>query len=87
MEIATLEPYTYEEVGREVIPIEWRSEPTPYAIAFQHPYLAEFLSVVRTDEVVVRFQESNMKASVWQPLQDDRCRYIVMPMVLPGSEE
>jgi DNA polymerase III sliding clamp (beta) subunit (PCNA family) len=49
--------------------------------------LAEFLSVVREGEVVVRFPESNMQASVWQPLQDDRCRYIVMPMMLPGSEE
>jgi DNA polymerase-3 subunit beta len=79
--------YAYEEVGREVIPIEWRSEPTAYEIAFQHPYLAEFLSVVRESEVVVRFQESNRRAAVWQPLQDDRCRYIVMPMMLPGSEE
>ncbi|MFA0759087.1 MAG: hypothetical protein KEFWMYNX_001911 [Candidatus Fervidibacter sp.] len=77
---------SYEEVGREVIPIAWRSEPTAYEIAFQHPYLAEFLSVVREGEVVVRFQESNMQASVWQPLQDDRYRYIVMPMHLPGSE-
>ncbi len=77
---------SYEEVGREVIGIEWRSNPAAYEIAFQHPYLAEFLSVVRDGEVLVRFQESNTHASVWQPLHDETFSYIVMPMHLPGSE-
>jgi len=77
---------SYEEVGREVIGIEWRSEPMAYEIAFQHPYLAEFLGVVREGEVVARFQESNTAASLWQSTSDEAYRYIVMPMHLPGSE-
>ena len=77
---------SYEEVGREVIAIEWRSEPADYEIAFQHPYLAEFLSIVREGEVVARFQESNTSASLWQSVNDDSFQYIVMPMHLPASE-
>lgn len=77
---------SYEEVGREVIAIEWRTEPADYEIAFQHPYLAEFLSIVREGEVVARFQESNTSASLWQSVNDDSFQYIVMPMHLPASE-
>lgn len=77
---------SYEEVGREVIKIEWQSKPTVYEIAFQHPYLAEFLSIVKEGEVIVRFQEDNTSASVWQPKGDETFSYIVMPMHLPGSE-
>lgn len=81
-----LEMGSYEEVGKEIIPIEWLSDnPQPYTVAFQHPYLMEFLSTLRAGEVIASFQEP-MQAATWQPAQDERWIYVVMPMHLPGSE-
>ncbi len=77
---------SYEEVGREAIPIEWLSgTPQPYKIAFQHHYLMEFLAAVRTGSVVLNLQEPT-QAALLQPAEDDRWLYIVMPMHLPGAE-
>jgi DNA polymerase III sliding clamp (beta) subunit (PCNA family) len=54
MEIVAIdiEMGSYEEVGKETVGVEWLSgSPQPYTIAFQHPYLMEFLSTLRTGEV------------------------------------
>ncbi len=81
-----IEMGNYEEVGKEAVSVEWiSSPPQPYTIAFQHPYLMEFLSTLRSGEVNAKFQEPN-QAALWQPVNDDRWLYVVMPMHLPGAE-
>ena len=88
MEIVAIdiEMGSYEEVGKETVGVEWLSgSPQPYTIAFQHPYLMEFLSTLRTGEVTANFQEPT-QAALWQPVNDQRWLYVVMPMHLPGAE-
>ncbi len=88
MEIVAIdiEMGSYEEVGKETVEVEWiSSSPQPYTIAFQHPYLMEFLSTLRTGEVIANFQEPT-QAALWQPVNDQRWLYVVMPMHLPGAE-
>ncbi len=81
-----MEMGSYEEVGRETVPVEWLSgSPQPYTIAFQHPYLMEFLSTLRAGKVTANFQEPT-QAALWQPSEDDRWLYVVMPMHLPTME-
>ncbi len=81
-----IEMGSYEEVGKETIKAEWVSgSPQPYTIAFQHPYLMEFLSTLRSGEVTANFQEPT-QAALWQPVSDERWLYVVMPMHLPGAE-
>lgn len=77
---------SYEEVGKETIKVEWLSgSPEPYTIAFQHPYLMEFLSTMKTGEVTINFQEPT-QAALFKPSDDDNWLYVVMPMHLPGGE-
>ncbi|MGQ9463277.1 MAG: DNA polymerase III subunit beta [Candidatus Fervidibacter sp.] len=77
---------SYEEVGKETVKVEWLSgSPEPYTIAFQHPYLMEFLSTVKTGEVTINFQEPT-QAVLFKPSNDDNWLYVVMPMHLPGGE-
>jgi len=81
-----IEMGSYEEVGKETVRVEWLSgSPQPYTVAFQHPYLMEFLSTLRSGEVTANFQEPT-QAAMWQPVSDDRWLYVVMPMHLPGAE-
>ncbi|GBD00267.1 DNA polymerase III subunit beta [bacterium HR17] len=88
MEVATIEVEfgSYEEVAKETVPVEWLTEPQDYEIAFQHPYLMEFLSTVKDGTVIAGFQASNKSATVWRLENDDRYFYVVMPMHLPGGE-
>jgi len=77
---------SYEEVGKESVNVDVLAGLSQqYTIAFQHPYLMEFLSTVRSGEVVVGFQEPT-QAALWQPANDERWLYVVMPMHLPGVE-
>ncbi|MFN4179315.1 MAG: DNA polymerase III subunit beta [Armatimonadota bacterium] len=81
-----IEMGSYEEVGKETVNTEWLSgSPQPYTVAFQHPYLMEFLSTLKSGEVTANFQEPT-QAALWQPVNDDRWLYVVMPMHLPGAE-
>lgn len=81
-----IEMGSYEEVGKETVNAEWLSgSPQPYTVAFQHPYLMEFLSTLKSGEVTANFQEPT-QAALWQPVNDDRWLYVVMPMHLPGAE-
>ncbi|MFN3420778.1 MAG: DNA polymerase III subunit beta [Armatimonadota bacterium] len=81
-----IEMGSYEEVGKETVNAQWLSgSPQPYTVAFQHPYLMEFLSTLRSGEVTANFQEPT-QAALWQPVNDDRWLYVVMPMHLPGAE-
>ncbi len=81
-----IEMGSYEEVGKETVRVEWLSgSPQPYTVAFQHPYLMEFLSTLRSGEVTANSQEPT-QAAMWQPVSDDRWLYVVMPMHLPGAE-
>lgn len=77
---------SYEEVGKETVRVEWLSgSPEPYTIAFQHPYLMEFLSTMKTGEVTINFQEPT-QAALFKPSNEDNWLYVVMPMHLPGGE-
>lgn len=77
---------SHEEVGKETVRVEWLSgSPEPYTIAFQHPYLMEFLSTMKTGEVTINFQEPT-QAALFKPSNEDNWLYVVMPMHLPGGE-
>ncbi len=86
VESVDIEMGSYEEFGKETVNAEWLSGLSqPYTIAFQHPYLMEFLSTLRSGEVTANFQEPT-QAALWQPVNDDRWLYVVMPMHLPRAE-
>ena len=78
---------SWVDVAKEVVSVDWFAGlDEPYIIAFQHPYIAEFLSLVRSGEVVVNLRERK-QATLWLVDGEPNWRYVVMPMHLPGEGE
>jgi DNA polymerase-3 subunit beta len=78
---------SWVDVAKEVVRVDWFAGlDEPYIIAFQHPYIAEFLSLVRSGEVVVNLRERK-QATLWLADGEPNWRYVVMPMHLPGESE
>jgi DNA polymerase III sliding clamp (beta) subunit (PCNA family) len=78
---------SWVDVAKEVVWVDWFAGlDEPYIIAFQHHYIAEFLSLVRSGEVVVNLRERK-QATLWLADGEPNWRYVVMPMHLPGESE